>query len=198
VVHDYIRSELRPLAEISAEHAEDIFRLLQANASAELAAEGIDASAAQFVRDLDLRYSGQGYELRTPLDGLFADRLTDAALVAVRERFDARHAQLHGHAAKERPVEVVSYRLRARVPVPKYEPTEEAPTATGQTAIKGTRTISLAGMAIETTIYERDRLQVGALIAAPAIVEQFDATTLIPPGWGARVDGYRNLILART
>jgi N-methylhydantoinase A len=198
VVHDYIRSELRPLAEISAEHAEDIFRLLQANASAELAAEGIDASAAQFVRDLDLRYSGQGYELRTPLDGLFADRLTDAALVAVRERFDARHAQLHGHAAKERPVEVVSYRLRARVPVPKYEPTEEAPTATGETAIKGTRTISLAGVAIETTIYERDRLQVGALIAAPAIVEQFDATTLIPPGWGARVDGYRNLILART
>jgi N-methylhydantoinase A len=198
VVHDYIRSELRPLAEISAEHAEDIFRLLQANASAELAAEGIDASAAQFVRELDLRYSGQGYELRTPLDGLFAGRLTDAALVAVRERFDARHAQLHGHAAKERPVEVVSYRLRARVPVPKYEPREEPPTATGEAAIKGTRTISLEGATIETTIYERDRLEVGALIAAPAIVEQFDATTLIPPGWSARVDGYRNLILART
>jgi N-methylhydantoinase A len=197
VVHDYIRSELRPLADISAEHAEDIFRQLQADASAELAAEGINAADAQFARELDLRYSGQGYELRTPLDGLFEGQLTAAALAAVRERFDARHAQLHGHAAKERPVEVVSYRLRARVAVPKYEPKEEVPAPPGDRAVKGTRTISLDATAIEAALYERDRLHVGAVITAPAIVEQFDATTVIPPGWRARVDGYRNLIVTR-
>ena len=45
------------------------------------------------------------------------------------------------------------------------------------------------------TLYERDRLDIGASIAGPAIVEQFDATTVIPPGWSGRVDGYRNLIL---
>ena len=59
------------------------------------------------------------------------------------------------------------------------------------------RTISLDGTAINTIVYERDQLEVGALIVAPAIVEQFDATTLIPPGWSARVNGYRNLILAK-
>jgi N-methylhydantoinase A len=197
VVHDYIRSELRALADITAEHAEDVFRQLHATAGEELTAEGINAADAQFARELDLRYSGQGYELRTPLEGLFEDRLTPAALAAVRDRFDARHAQLHGHAAKERPVEVVSYRLRARVPVPKYEPKEEPPVRSRHAAIKGTRTISLDGTAMEAALYERDRLDVGTLIAAPAIVEQFDATTVIPPGWSARVDGYRNLILLR-
>ena len=50
----------------------------------------------------------------------------------------------------------------------------------------------------QATLYERARLDIGATIAGAAIVEQFDATTLIPPPWSGRVDGYGNLILART
>src|SRR6266849_913810 len=84
VVHDYIRSELRPLAEVAADHAEDIFRGLEDKARRELVAEGLSAAQAAFARELDLRYTGQGYELRTPLDGLFADRLTADSLAAAR------------------------------------------------------------------------------------------------------------------
>jgi N-methylhydantoinase A len=139
--------------------------------------------------------------LRTPLEGLFVDRLTAEALAAVREKFDDRHAQIHGHAAKERPVEVVSYRLRVRVTVPKYEPRAETPSAAARSsdiAVKGKRRIHFDGKnSVEARLYERDRLDVGAVIAGPAIVEQFDATTVIPPGWSGRVDRYRNLILQR-
>jgi N-methylhydantoinase A len=201
VVHDYIRSELRPLTEISADHAEDIFQQLEAKARGELTAEGMDADAARFVRELDLRYTGQGYELRTPLEGLFVDRLTADALAAVREKFDERHAQIHGHAAKERPVEVVSYRLRMRVTVPKYEPRAETPSAAPRSsdiAVKGKRRIHFDGKSsVDARLYERDRLDVGAVVTGPAIVEQFDATTVIPPGWSGRVDRYRNLILEK-
>ena len=98
-------------------------------------------------------------------------------------------------------MEVVSYRLRLRVVVPKYQPREErAPALAAQAselAIKGRRTIALAGTTAEATLYERDRVDVGATIEGPAIVEQFDATTLIPPGWRAAVDGFRNLVLTR-
>src|SRR6266545_4892920 len=146
---------------------------------------------------LGLRYPGQGYELRTPLEGLFLDRLTAASLQAARERFDERHAHIHGHAAKERPVELVSYRLRVRVAVPKYEPRETPPSPESAGAVKGRRTISLNGTSLQATLYERDRLGVGATVAGPTIVEQFDATTLIPRGWNGRVDGQGNLILAR-
>jgi N-methylhydantoinase A len=199
VVHDYIRSGLKPLTDVSADEAEGIFHGLEAKAREELAAEGMDPAEAHFTRELDLRYTGQGYELRTPLDGLFGDRLTAASLTAVRERFDERHAQIHGHAAKERPVEVVSYRVRARVAVPKYQAREELPppsTAEMKLARKGQRPVYFDGkVPVEAVIYERDRLHVGAVISGPAIVEQFDATTVIPPGWSARVDGYRNLVL---
>jgi N-methylhydantoinase A len=200
VVHDYIRSELRPLAEITAEHAEEIFRGLEAQARSELAAEGMSGADARFARELDLRYSGQGYELRTPLDGLFSGRLTADTLRAARDRFDERHAQIHGHAAKERPVEIVSYRLRVRVGVPKYQPREHTAPPTPRPAagaVKGQRRASFNGTMIDATLYERDRLEVGAGVAGPAIIEQFDATTVIPPSWSGQVDGYGNLILAR-
>jgi N-methylhydantoinase A len=199
VVHDYIRSELRPLAEITAEHAEDIFRQLEGKARAELATEGMNAADARFARELDLRYTGQGYELRTPLDGLFIEHLTEDSLAAARARFDERHAQIHGHAAKERPVEVVSYRLRLRVAVPKYEPRPAVGAAAraATEATKGERKMSINGTLVTAALYERDQLDVGATIMGPAIVEQFDATTVIPPGWRGRVDGYRNQILER-
>jgi N-methylhydantoinase A/oxoprolinase/acetone carboxylase beta subunit len=172
---------------------------LEDAARAELAAEGMSIADARFVRELDLRYTGQGYELRTSLEGLFVDRLTAASLQAARERFDERHAHIHGHAAKERAVELVSYRLRVRVAVPKYEPREAAisPSPESAGAVKGQRTISLNGASMQATLYERDRLDIGATVAGPAIVEQFDATTVIARGWKGRVDGQGNLILAR-
>src|SRR5215475_3722518 len=199
VVHDYIRSELKPLADVSAAHAEEQLCALEARARHELTAEGMNAGDARFLRELDLRYTGQGYELRTPLDGLFGDALDENSLALVRARFDERHARIHGHAAKERPVEIVSYRVRVRVAVPKYRPREAATTRGSLAAArKGTRQVFFASAAAtETTLYERDRLPADASFTGPAVVEQFDATTVVPPGWTARTDRLGNLILAR-
>jgi N-methylhydantoinase A len=201
VVHDYVRSSLKPLAEIAPAQAEAIFAQLEDKARAELQAEGMAAADASFTRELDLRYAGQGYELRTPLDGLFVGSLTADSLMRVRMRFDERHAQIHGHAAKERPVELVSYRLRVRVAVPKYKRVPEAEPAKPraiETAIKGRRRIHLApGDSPNAILYERDQLEIGATLSGPAIIEQLDATTVLPPGWSATVDAYRNLILRR-
>src|SRR6516162_9561564 len=201
VVHDYVRSALAPLAELAPEHAEAAFAELEEKAREELKAEGMNAAQARFTRELDLRYTGQGYELRTPLEGLFDTHLTAASLADVRARFDERHAQIHGHAARERGVELVSYRLRVRVAVPKYKPVAEAPPPSPrgiEGAIKGRRRIHLPeGDSAQAILYERDQLEIGALVSGPAIVEQLDATTVIPPGWSGSVDGFRNLILRR-
>jgi len=144
-----------------------------------------------------MRYAGQGYELRVSLEGLGA--LDPAVLGQARTRFHARHFEIHGHAAPEKEVEVVSYRVRAHVSVPKFEPRQRA-RPTGPTdakaALKGRRMVWFDGLTgVEVPIYERDLLEVGATLAGPAIVEQMDATTVIPKGWGAVVDTYGNLIL---
>ena len=137
--------------------------------------------------------------MRTPLDGLFDGRVSAATLAAVRARFDERHAQIHGHSAKDRPVEIVSYRLRLRVEVPKFEQREGALSSRpAEDARKGEREVWFdSGCAILSALYERDKLGPGAVLTGPAIVEQFDATTAIPPGWRATVDGFRNLVLVK-
>lgn len=200
VVHDYIRSGLTPLADVAADEAEAIFRELERKAQAELSAEGMPSADARFLREFDLRYAGQGYELRTSLDGLAQAGIDARALTAARDRFDTRHAQIHGHSAKDRPVEVVSFRLRVRVPVPKYEvrllPAPAVPRSVAE-ATKGTRQVHFeAERAITATVYERDRLDIGARLDGPAIVEQFDATTVVPPGWRGTVDAHGNLVLS--
>jgi N-methylhydantoinase A len=200
VVHDYMRSELRPLSQIDADHAEGIFASLEAKARADIETEGLDAARACYSRELDLRYAGQGYELRTPLDGLFDRHISTATLAASRARFDERHAQIHGHSAKDRPVEIVSYRLRLRVEVPKFQQRGEEPSSPrpAGNARKGERAVWFDGTsAVVSALYERDRLDPGTALAGPAIVEQFDATTAIPPGWSAMVDGFRNLVLSK-
>jgi N-methylhydantoinase A len=200
VVHDYIRCELKPLADIGADQAEGIFATLEAKAREDIKSEGLNAKHARYIRELDLRYAGQGYELRTPLDGLFVGRVTADTLAGARIRFDERHSQIHGHSARDRPVEIVSYRLRLRVGVPKFEQREELSSSPRPAAHarKGERAVCFDGArATRSTLYERDRLDPGAVLTGPAIVEQFDATTAIPPGWHATVDAFRNLILSK-
>lgn len=200
VVHDYIRSGFKPLENVTPEEMEDNYQHLQIKALEELAAEGMDAAGAQFLREVDLRYTGQGYELRTPLDGLFERSVTAATITAVRTRFDERHAQIHGHSAPDRSVEVVSYRMRVRVQVPKYRalPEQAGEPRPIAAAKKGERTLYLNGAAaVVASVYERDGLDIGVQVQGPAIIEQFDATTIVPAGWRGRVDAYRNLMLEK-
>ena len=201
VVHDFIRSELKPITSLDPAHGEALFVELEARARDELAAEGLADGDAILSRELDMRYAGQGYELRVSMEGLGA--LDPSALEQARARFDIRHEQIHGHAAREKEVEVVSYRLRATVSVPKFEPAElpAALPSTGtptdiSNALKGRRMVWFDGLTgAEAPVYERDGLGLGAVITGPAIVEQMDATTVIPAGWRAQVDAFGNLML---
>ena len=194
VVHDYIRSELSPLSRLAPEHAEELFAELETRARADLASEGLADSDARLEREMDLRYAGQGYELRVSLEGIGA--MNAAALAAARARFDEHHARIHGHAAAEKPVEVVSYRVRARVAVPKYK-ARELPAHTGPApAPKGRRQVWFdAARATDVPVFEREAIGRGGKVKGPAIVEQMDATTVIPADWDGEVDAFGNLTL---
>ncbi len=202
IVHDYVRSELRPFESVSSDHAEQIFRSLEARGARELEEEGMNPDHALFARELDMRYTGQGYELRVPLDGLLeGPALTEKALSGTRLRFDEIHARFHGHAASEKSVEVVSYRVRARIAVPRYQPVSETvgdSHSPQDSARKGSRAVWFdTDGPVETLVWSRNELSPGAVLQGPAIIEQLDSTTVIPPSWQMSVDGFRNLIIER-
>ncbi len=198
VVHDYIRSGLQPLQDLDPGYVESVFAALEDRATAELRDEGLGDERTLFHREMDLRYAGQGYELRVPLDGI-AQPMDRKGLADLEERFHERHEAVHGHAARGADVEVVSYRLRAVVPVRKLEiEPHEAGKAAGGRAI-GTRGMADGkGGTVDAAVWRRTDLPDDTAIPGPAIIEQLDSTTVVPPGWTVRSDAYDNLELTRT
>src|SRR5262249_9100713 len=141
-----------------------------------------------------LRYSGQGYELPVALaeGDICGDDLAGAAA-----RFHTEHKALHGHCAPDQPIEVMSYRLRVRVAVPKFEfmPLSNAGPKAEPAPVKTAQIRLTDGSSVSVPVYARDTLRPGHAMMGPAIVRQVDCTTLLPPGWKARVDRYLNLVL---
>lgn len=197
VRHDYMRSEMAVLTSLDPAHAEGCFAALEQAAAQEITAEGLHGARIDYARELDLRYEGQGYELGVPLEGL-SQPLDGAALSEIAERFHRIHTEVHGHAARDTKIEVVSYRLRASVAMPKASSATSPATTAGTPQLAGTRTIMLGpDRVLDATVWRREMLAPGWSVQGPAIIEQPDATTIVPDGWTVRCDPYMNLVLER-
>jgi len=130
-----------------------------------------------------MRYEGQGGELPVPWTGR-----SDAALVA----FAAAHQALYGFAL-DAPVELVTIRIEATGRMP--NPVMLRPAPGEMPPAEATRTVHFRDGPRATPVYARIALGAGCRFAGPAIVSQLDATTLVPPGWSAEVDGSGALLL---
>ena len=117
-------------------------------------------------------------------------------LAALRQQFDATHKAMFGHNAPEEVVEIVSYRVRGVGLVPAVEMPRFKPTGVSLSdALRETRRVRFGGQEIDCPVYQRERIDVGATVRGPAILDQFDCTTVLEPGQVARVDEYKNLIV---
>ncbi|TFF27210.1 hydantoinase/oxoprolinase family protein [Jiella endophytica] len=158
-------------------------------------AEKIAPEARRATRSVDLRYEGQNYELTVPLP---AGEITAASLDTLKEEFTAAHIRMYGFAAEGERILCVTFRAEALGLVPKAElPVRPLGPADASGAITGRREIWFpeVGGFIDSAIYARTALRPGMAFSGPAIVEQMDTTTLVPPGVSVTVDGLENLIL---
>ncbi len=192
---DASRSLLRPAAALKADPAplQSALAGLAEQLTAALRGEGVTAPA--LAAGLDMRYSGQSYELTVPLALPAARGEVEAAM----EEFHQAHARRYGYAMRGESVEAVTVRLRASGPGA-AAPASRLPWGGEDAAAAehGVRAIWFDGAApVQAACYERSRLRPGNRFAGPALVLQYDATTVVGPGWTARVDEYANLWLER-
>jgi N-methylhydantoinase A len=188
VTHDYIRSKPAPLATVRSEDIEAVFAELERQAREDLHGEDFAAKDIAIERALDLRYAGQGYEISVPFSA--------ADMAALRRSFDTLHKDMFGHTAPDEPVEIVSYRVRGIGRVPPVRIRAFAPTGMKLAdAFRENRPARFNGAMRDTPVYQRERLDVGITFDGPAIVDQLDCTTVIPPEHSVRVDEYRNLLI---
>jgi N-methylhydantoinase A len=191
VKHDYIRSRMNLITEIEPADIEAVFARLETQARDDLRRDGFADGEIRIDRALDMRYAGQGYEITVSCSPREA-----ASLTALRLTFDAEHKSQFGHMAPEEPVEVVSYRVRGVGLVPAVAmPTFEPQGGTLADALRETRQVRFDGKTISCPVYQRDKLDVGLTLRGPAVLDQFDCTTVICAGQVARVDQWKNLIV---
>jgi len=189
---DYVRTRFADLEMIAAREIQALFETMEAESRDELVREGIAREKISYERSLDLRYSIQKYELTVPVGG---GALAEGDKAAWRGRFDELHEQHYGTRASDQRVEIVNYRLTAKVTLPRPR-VPELPFSGEEAgaALKGRRRAYFDGW-LDCPVYAHERLGCGNRLAGPAIIEQVDSTIVIQPGHRARVDRHGNVII---
>jgi N-methylhydantoinase A len=143
-----------------------------------------------------MRYVGQGYELAVPIPEGPVDDRTAAEL---RRAFDGVYAHRYGYADTNAAVELVTVSVTATGVGPEVRLPEHHPgTREVAEARKPDRAVYFPETRgyVRCAVYDRARLPVGARIDGPAVVEEAESTTVLPPGSAAEVDPWANLLVS--
>jgi len=188
VVKDFSRTTPRLLSrECFSETAREIGHLLEEleqEARREYKTEGWTGSP-NLESSVDLRYRGQGYELRVPWRR--SPELLNDFHLAHRRRF--------GYLHSEKQVELVTLRVRASLPQPAQEVRSfEVPRR--QKSTRSSASVSFGGRLLQTGVLDRETLTPGFSAVGPLIVTEYTATTVVPPGWRLSVSRSGALLIA--
>jgi len=188
-VHDAARTHRATLSQQGGDEAADpaAIEAIYAELREDVLASTSDPDAARVERAADLRYAGQSFELEV-------DAGAPVDLAALAERFHAAHERTRGYRMDEA-VELVTLRSQAVVSGPDLPIGSES----GGDPVLGEREVAFGeeGDRVSTPIYDRTGLDPGSEFAGPAIVEQAESTTVVPPNWDARVRPDGTLLLTR-
>jgi N-methylhydantoinase A len=189
---DVARTYVRRLDAVEPAHVSAMYDDMAAQAMAVVRESAVTA-AITVQRTADARYAGQGYELTVPVP---AGALDGAALARVRAAFDEIYAARYGYANAGEPVEIVTWKLSAIGGAPRVTLSKAGAGAIGSRRERRRAYFPETHGYVDCPVYDRYALAAGMQIAGPAIVEERESTSVLPPGVLATVDEYANLIVA--
>ena len=186
---DRTRTLVRRLDAAAREELRAVLGDLETEGRAQLRAH--DGVAPAVSRAVGQRYLGQRYELSVPVG------VELPPLAELGDRFHALHDQRYGYRRDDHPVEVASAWVAVEHDLHPLElPT--VPAADGEPAPRHTREARFAGVEREVPVYARDDLGAGCALRGPAVIEQLDATSFVPPDHRLVVDRFGHLVISRT
>lgn len=194
----FVRSHMTLLDDCDWALVRALYDEMREEARRAFAATG-NVEAARYRLAADMRFVGQYHELRVDLP---EDALGPAGAREIEAAFREGYAATYGRAPSGLGIEVLNWHLIAELPRPAFtlaaEPCRERDPST---ALKGERSVYFprpeAGYR-SCPVYDRYRLEPGAAFPGPCIIEEREATIVVPPEWRVTIDGYRNVILERT
>lgn len=184
VIKDYSRTVVWKVEQnLPSRKLEMEFAAMKKKASAEFHQEGWRGKL-DFELSSDLRYAGQGFELNVPISR------------ALIPQFHAEHRRRYGYSHPDRHVEIVTLRLRARMQSPAAGSSSTHNAVAGSAIKPEKRRVVFSSRSVDTAILDRESLPMGKLFRGPAIITEYSATTVVPPGMSFHIDSVRNLVIS--
>ena len=192
--YDYVSSYIRGLMSADLDEVRTRLCALGEEGRSRLRGDGVKDTDIAVTHKIGMRYQGQTWEEEVILDRMEFDHADLGRWFGdiYQERYDFRREPEASEIVNLRVVATGRSGHRA------VRADDIVGAADAAEALKERRAVYFDGAFADTPIYDRGRLAPGASVAGPAVVEEYDSTTLVPPGWSASVDGDRNLVLTRT
>ena len=197
MVYEYAATTYQRLSKLDAASLQARFEELEAQAAEQLAEDGIEADRVVIQRIVEARYLGQGYELRVDVG---SGTIDDAWIETLRADFHDIHEREYSRRFEDSDIEVPNIRVRGiglmpELSTPEVEAGDES--AEGALRHEADAWFLVEGSLeqVSTRYYDREALRAGNRLVGPAIVNQYDSTTVIPPGVEAHVDRFGNIVI---
>ncbi len=189
--HHLVRTLLRPLDDAALIEVEDLVTAMEAEAAAVLG--GASGSGhMELARHVDLKYAGQSYELTIPLPRDAA--AAGGGVARLRAAFSAEHQRTYGHAAVDDPIALVNIRVTAAVRGSTGRGAARLPRPAAGASPDRVAWFGRGIGPVATPVIGRFDLDASAR-PGPLLIDEYDATTLVPPGAAARLDEFDNIVI---
>ncbi|AOT69839.1 hydantoinase/oxoprolinase family protein [Geosporobacter ferrireducens] len=189
---DISRSNVMIADKNNIEAVQKIFSQMIEEGNAMLDREQVDASDRSFHCAIECRYERQNYEIPIEVDAI----MTEEVMKEMIEKFHKEHFKSYGYFNENMRIQMVNYRVSAVGTIEKPDLSEKAinPDAKVPNVLE-VRDVLFEGQKnyLPTNVYQRNDIEPGCTIEGPAIIEQMDSTTIIPPRWLAYTDGFNNI-----
>jgi N-methylhydantoinase A/oxoprolinase/acetone carboxylase beta subunit len=197
MVYEYAATTYQRLSKLDVTALQRRFEELEEQAARQLHEDGIPSDRVVVQRIVEARYLGQGYELRVDVA---SGTIDDGWVERVRADFHDIHEREFTRRFEDSDIEIPNIRVRGIGLMPELATPElEAGDESADAALRheGDAWFLTDGSLeqVATRYYDRAALKAGNRLEGPAIVNQYDSTTVIPPGIGARVDSSGNIVI---
>jgi len=197
IKYDAIRTAFQVSGQVDHSRVETMFNEMESQLAHQFDTDNIPQENVRFMRYADIRYVGQGYELRVKID---SDRFDTAAEQALFSQFEDQHQTEYGRSFPDSPKEIVNVRVSGVGLSTKLEK-QDKPEADQKdhALLKTTECVFRVGAELitaPTNIYDRSKMPAGSEWEGPAIILQQDTTTVVRPGDRFRIDDNGNMLIS--
>ena len=196
IAFDFTRSYVSRLDELDLDDLNAALRQLEGHGREIVAAAGVPHEQIRVSLSIDMRYVGQGYEVRAPFP---MTTLVSSHIAEMRSAFEAEYKRFYGKLADGVPIEAVNWRVLISGPTPKIESLalESAASASDAPIAKRDARFGSGDSMSDAPVFRRHQLPEGFCAEGPLIIEAAASTTIVLPGWSAQTTGNGCLLLER-